>query len=75
MRSFAVLRTSQDDRCLILGARLMQADIARERYREVGDAFGVEMNFAVVVAAEAIKELSEGALRAVLPINERSDDR
>jgi hypothetical protein len=33
------------------------------------------MNFAGVVAAEAVEELGEGPLRAVLSINERSDDR
>jgi hypothetical protein len=42
---------------------------------EICDAFGVEMNFAAVVAAKAVEEFGEGPLRAVLPINERSDDR
>ena len=42
---------------------------------EIGDAFGVEMNFAGVIAAEAVEQFGEGALGAVLAINERSNDR
>jgi hypothetical protein len=65
LRSFAVLGATQDDRFL-----------TRWRdHQEVGDALGVEVDFATVFAREAIEQFGEGSLCAVLAINERSDDR
>jgi hypothetical protein len=86
LRSFAVLRTARDDRfagaVTIIGAESISAvwagknaHIARTHHDEVCDAFRVEMNFAAVFAGEAIEQFGESTLRAVLPVNKRSNDR
>ena len=48
---------------------------AVRRDGEIGDAFGVEVDFAGVVAAEMVEEFGESALGTVLAIDEWSDDR
>jgi len=43
----------------------------RDLKRKIFHALGVEMNFAVVIASETLKDFREGAFRAVAPVNKR----
>lgn len=42
--------------------------------RQVFDALGIEMDFAVIVAREALEQFGKGALRAVAAVHKRRND-